>query len=316
MRESPEEGSDLPGILSVPLPDFIDENETDFSNIPEEEEEAVLIYELARHVPHVVAEVEANISKYGSDEIPLEWADKNDPILGGGILRPKKLDGEERFHQIVNLGLVSSISRRDNLRSVDSLVLFFLTYGGGFPDFGWSGLNEHSQKLRLIINFVMNGTPVFDATHLLDEEDVPTFKGSPGEVFRRYAERVIHKLRGNYSLQAIGVDWRASNDEIVKAFGELLKEMRPESIPERSGSGAVLAKHFELGEATSVALRHLGIWRLKNISMDDKGKTLNWNQVAERLGKKRIHSESLKSQVNRSIRQLRRVAEKIFPGPV
>ena len=55
MRESPEEGSDLPGILSVPLPDFIDENETDFSNIPEEEEEAVLIYELARHVPHVVA---------------------------------------------------------------------------------------------------------------------------------------------------------------------------------------------------------------------------------------------------------------------
>jgi hypothetical protein len=313
MRESPEEGSDLPGILSVPLPDFIDEDETDFTDIPEEEEEAALIYELARHVPHVVEEVEANISKYGSDEIPLEWADKTNPILGGGILRPQKLDGEERFREIVNLGLVSSISRHDNLSSVDPVVLFFLTFAGGFPDYGWSSLHEPSRMLRLIINFVMNRTPVLDVSHLLDDEDDPIFKEPPGKGFRKYAEAVVHRLRGNYSLQAIGVDWRASNDEIVKAFGELLKEMRPESIPERSGTGAVLAKHFEIGEAAGMALRHLGIWRLKNMSVDDKGKTLDWNEVAEKLGKKRSQSDGLKAQVNRSIRQLRQTAEKLFP---
>tara|TARA_Y100001934_G_C12295723_1_gene747283 strand:- start:88 stop:990 length:903 start_codon:yes stop_codon:yes gene_type:complete len=291
-----------PQSFSSDLPDYIDEDDLSLNEIAEEEENAALLYELSRHVPHVADTVLENF-----DALEHFRRHSVHPFgMGGGTLNLPIPEGDELSRRVAEHEVSPEVPEGP-LRNVDPAILTFLAGFEGFPDSGWIHLPGENRAKRMFLYRLLNEKSVIDQSHLLeyDESDDPSqWEGEIPQIFQEYARHYAPELGFSHELHLISVDWRKRNSQILKELSQLIEKMRPAWKEEPRGAPRnTVANVLPLCTSAQQGLRYLEVWRKKHFHRQ------SWEDAVPEPN----DPSSFKVEANKFIRRLRSVALRLFP---
>ena len=305
--------------FSVDFPDYLESLSFSFNEIPEEEEEACLLYEVARHASHLgrifidhpelceklemLTSPRGVILAKGASDLSADSIDKaiktKSLRLCSDCFNPKEDSGLQDDNEL--LALYNKSSQFD---AIDPQISLFLGIKGGYPEVAWADLELDQKILKLMVYYASNPR----AVEMINQADglftgVNSFKDLESNLID------LHQISEDQKLLNMAIDWRKSDRQILASFKNLLHHSRPKSQPYTGNDVVNIFGKFRLTMRTDKALDSLGIWREK-CSED-----LTWEKLVEhRYGANSSKGhEVLSSETNRNIKKLKEMLRVFLP---
>jgi len=301
------------------FPDYLESPDFRLNDIPEEEEEACLLYEAARHASHVgrifiehpvlsekiliLTSVRGVFLAKGKRDLSADSIDKaiktKSLRLCSDCFNPSSDDSLQGSNELEALDMKGA-----QFGAINPQISLFLGIKGGYPEVSWADLELDQKIFKLMVYYASNPKPlemINDVYGLFT--GVKSFKDLESNLIHLY------QISEDQKLLKLAIDWRKSDRQILASFKNLLHHSRPKSQPYSGNDVVNIFGTFRLTMKTHKALESLGIWREKH------SEGLSWQELLERRYGPHTSKgpEVLSSETNRNINKLKEMLGVFLP---